>query len=303
MFNPGQSNLARLHSLGHIYKNLHTNLETNQIKEDLVSGQIIINAWPHVVATYELMEIALKGLIHVLNPNYKAEQMKRDGHNLCNMMRQFKDLEFGRLAVQRIEEGFDVYISLHSTFPYRSLEEFISAIANDYTLWRYYPLEGWADKPPAVTSPFAMLEIIFHIRGVMAKHVATDHGLASVTDRLEISLARCFRKHLDQYCGEVNITNKLLIRLANDWISSHSNTVTAIARYVFDVHKKDATSGEIDLDPVLVRIIESTIVDIKNADVRRFSFVGAHNVRAFYDRMIYDEKPVCLDTRGRFINS
>ena len=275
MLNPGTSNSFRLHTLQHTYRHLHNHLEVSPIKADLLDAQINVNAWPHVVSAYELLELALKALVNVLDSNYTEHEMKSDGHNLSSVFNSLESADLNNETIQRIEKGYDAYVSLHSTFPYRLLSDFIEAIKNDYTLWRYYPLVGWGNKSPSLISPHAMLELIFHINGIIAKHVAKDHGLATVTNRLLFCVKNCFIKHLTEFCVKLPAGHGLIDK-ANSWVNDNTGFLDGIALHIFREKRNEPGNLYADLDPMLLSSIESTIYDIRSADNRQFSYIGVH---------------------------
>ena len=301
MLNPGTSSSFRLHTLQHTYRHLQNHLEASPIKADLLDAQVNVNAWPHVVSAYELLELSLKALVNVLDLNYTEKEMKSDGHNLSNVFRSLESADSSSEAIQRIEKGYHTYVSLHNTFPYRLLSDFIQAIKSDYTLWRYYPLVGWGSKSPSRISPHAMLELIFHINGIIAKHVAMDHGLATVTNRLSFCLKNCLIKHLTEFCVRLP-TGHGLIDKANRWVNGNTGFLNGIALHIFREKRNEPGNLHADLNPMLLSSIESTIQDTRSADNRQFSYVGAHNVRAFYNRAAYDENPLKVDESGFFTN-
>ena len=169
-----------LHGLDTIYQKTKDWLQERPIQDDLAPDQVVLNGWPFVNMAYPLLEQSLKALVLVLD---KAYNPYADNHSLKAVFCRLDKLD--RKITDRMRKGYTAFQSVHNYVGYRTLDEFIDNIDNDYAKWRYFPLEGWKKGKPAKTSVEAMLEVARQTLDVLAGLVATDHGFQSVGTRLE----------------------------------------------------------------------------------------------------------------------
>ena len=292
---PGTSNLIRLHALQHTFQQAQRQLEQNPIRNDIFAQQVNINARNHVVAAFECLEQSLKALIQEHDTTYNENQMKADGHNLNAIFGRLESLPSAADDIQRISLGFEAYQSLHEEEPRSTISNLLKNIGGDYNLWRYYPLTGWGDKSPANANPYLMFELVTHIHGVIAKHVATDHGLATVCHRLNWCISQRFVDHLTKFCIRLPAEHGLIDQ-ANAWAKVNRGLLNGIS---VRLHRRARNNEEHTeaIDPVIVSTIESTMLDLERPESEFFQYAGMHNVQSFYRRAQEDSRPLIWDGR------
>ena len=85
----------------------------------------------------------MKALVIELDKT-KTYNPYKDGHSLKAVFGQLNTRD--QKVADRIRKGYVAFQSLHNYVGYRTLDEFINNIDNDYAKWRYYPLEGWKER-------------------------------------------------------------------------------------------------------------------------------------------------------------
>ena len=65
-----------LHGLNSVQEKIAEWIEEKPILNDVVSDQVVLNAWPFVTAVYSLLEQSLKALVMVRDKTYGAKEMR-----------------------------------------------------------------------------------------------------------------------------------------------------------------------------------------------------------------------------------
>lgn len=295
---PGTSPIIGLHALDHILRHLSDHLEQNPIRGDMIAEQVNINTWPYVVSAHELLELSLKALIKAHDCCYDDKRMKRDGHNLTKIFKSLESADADRQDIDHISAGYEAYASLHRDIPYRTIQDFWEGVKTDYVLWRYYPLQGWGNKTPAKASPHAMLEVTQQVTGVIARHVAKDHELKRVGERLEFSLKNRFVRHL-QTIAVLSSSHGLTDR-ANEWVRAEDGFLNGISKTLRRLKRDGMDLNSQAIDPMILQPIESTLNDLSDPNLK-FEYAGKHNMQAFSYRAVNDDTPLIWNG-CRFVN-
>ena len=251
-----------LHGLDTIYEKIKDWLQERPIENDLMSVQVVLNGWPYVNMAYPLLEQSLKALALELDKTYNPY---KDGHSLKAVFDRFDTLD--REVANRMRKGYVAFQSLHHYVGYRTLDEFINNIDNDYTKWRYFPLEGWKNGEPAKTSVEAMLEVTRQTLDVLAARVATDHGFQTVGTRLEWKVANTLSKRANWNYQEG------MVAVIKAWIKAHDNSyINGVAKMVWrEQHEGIPVRYQFET-PLsdLMENLKNALVENRDSDMQQF---------------------------------
>ena len=264
-----------LHGLDTIYDKIKDWLQERPIQDDIFSHQVVLNSWPFVNMAYPLLEQSLKTLVLVRNADYKPST---DRHRLKAVFDRLDEED-----VKRIRKGYAAFQSLYHYIGYRTLDEFIGKIDNDYVKWRYFPSEGWKNGEPKKTSVEAMLEVSRQVLDVLAAHVATDHGLRTIGGRLERKVANILLRRMNQ-----NYQKEKLDAI-NAWRKENTSSyLNGVAKMVWH-ENREGIPVRSQVPPSLADVMENfmkALVDCRDGDVRQF-LRCAMNARA---PLVWDSK-------------
>ena len=267
-----------LHGLNSVREKIAEWVEERPILNDVVSDQVVLNAWPYVTAAYSLLEQSLKALVMVRDKTYGEKGMRADSHSLN---RTFCRLD--AKDVDRIRKGYKAFQSLHDYIGYVTLDEFMANIDKDYAKWRYFLLQGWINGPPAKTSVEAMLEVSQQTIDAFAAQVATDHGLSTVGHRLEFQTGDILRKRAR------DLDEPAKVDLAHKWVLEHNksllNTVSNMVRRL----KRDGVSIRGQVEAGMAPLLEDFVGTLFNEK--------GPDIRYFLSRAVNDENPLVWDRR------
>lgn len=261
--------LMTLHGLDTIYEKIREWLQERPIQNDHADAQVVFNGWPFVNMAYPLLEQSLKALVRTQDPEYNPYE---DKHSLKKV---FAHLDDKGMEKERMRKGYLAFQSLHNYISYGTLDEFIDNIDNDYAKWRYYPYEGWENGKPAKTSVEAMLEVSRQTLDVLAAHLATDHGLETVGDRLE-------RKITESLTRQANRNyEKGMVDTIKAWRRENDGVLNGIAKIVW----RESTAGTpapYQFEQPLSDLMEHLMADLhksRDGDIQQFLRRATHASR------------------------
>ena len=223
--------------------------------------------WPLVNTAYPLLEQSLKALVLVLD---KAYNPYADQHSLKAVFCRLDGLD-PKIA-DRIRKAYTAFQSLYDYINYRTLDEFINNIDNDYTKWRYFLLEGWKNGQPAKNSAEAMLEVSRQTLDVLAAHVATDHGFQTVGYRLEWKVTRMLTRQVN-----VNHQEELTDAL-NAWHRDNDGILNGIAKIVW-CEDNENIPIPYQFQPLLADLMDNlmkALIEDQDRDVQQFLIRASH---------------------------
>ena len=248
-----------LHGLDTIYDKIKDWLQERPIQNDVVSYQVVLNGWPFVNMAYPLLEQSLKTLVLVRNADYNPS---KDRHSLKAVFDRLDEKD-----AERMRKGYTAFQSLYSYISYRTLDEFIDNIDNDYVKWRYFPSEGWKNGEPAKTSVEAMLEVSRQALDVLAAHVATAHGLRTVGTRLGAKVANILSNQANLNYQEG------LVEAINAWLKENTGSyLNGVAKMVWH-ENNEGIPAPYQFQPPLADVMENVmkaLVDCRDGDVQQF---------------------------------
>ena len=265
--------IITLHGLDTIYDKIKDWLQERPIENDLMDQQIVLNGWPYVNAAYPLLEQSLKALVREKDADYDP---RRDSHSLKAVWQRLKDDDE---ITKRLRKGYTAFQSLHIYVSYRTLDEFIEHIDNDYVKWRYYLLDGWENGESAKTSVEAMLEVARQALDVLAGLVATDHGFRSVGARLEFKVRNALARHVNADYQQ-GMTDAL-----NAWLKEHDGSaLNGLATILRHGQRPVRYQFEAPLSDVMENLVKDLSED-RDGDTRQWlSRVLRHPQPLVWDR-------------------
>ena len=279
------SDIRMMAALESQYQKVREWIEERPVQDDLMAHAVVLNARPYLTPAYELLEQSLKGLVKMCDETYTSGEMRKDGHNLQRVFDRLPQKE-----ADYLRRGYKTFQSLCDYISYETLDIFIRSIGNDYVKWRYFPLEGWRNGEPAITDPYAMLEVVRHTIDVICAYTATDHGLQTVDKRIRFKIERT----LTNPGIPVNLSASAnATGLLNDWVREHGDLLNAFSVTI----RRQARDGIALAD----QIPQGIVLRIEGA-IRRLRDSKNHDVRQFCYRAIEDPHPLIWDPQRQVFN-
>ena len=269
------SDIEMMAALDSQYRKVRVWIEEHPVQDDLMAHQVVLNARPYLTPAYELLEQSLKALAKICDETYTSGEMRKHSHNLQRVFDRLPQKEAGYLR-----RGYKAFRSLHDYISYATLDIFIESIGGDYAKWRYFPLEGWRNGEPAITDPYAMLEVVGHTIDVIRAYTATDHGLQTVDKRIFFKIGRTLTNPgiSANVAASANTTD-----LLNDWVRTHDNLINAFSVTI----RRQVRDGI-----ALADLMPQGIVPRTESAIRRVKDSKNHDMRQFCYRAIEDPHPL-----------
>ena len=284
------SDKMMFHALYTQFRMVNQWLEDHPVQGDLMTHQVNLNGRPYVTQSSELLEQSLKALVMVSDHTYTSQRMRDDGHRLSQVFRRLKHQDSNHLC-----RGYTTFRSLHNYLTYTTLDEFVTNVSSDYVKWRYYPLEGWANGTPAITCPYALLEVLRHSLDVLKVRVGlTDHGLQTVDKRIHFQIAHLLNNPPLFFAPTGSSDEPEPTNILEEWVESNGSLINAFSAAIRR-HKKHGAPLK-DQIPALI------VAHVDNAMQRMFSSEN-HDLRQFLHRAVHDQSPLEWDSQSNtFIN-